>query len=619
MPFDDLKIPLPRSLDKIAQQRSNDPTALAGKDWPCEVVEVTGQIVKVKFLVQSPFNVNQSTMPIDTGINDWVPVKIGTQGVAKSADVYLGGVSGLGGGTANLVRRSNLSMLVFHPVSNKAWKPPSVQGVADQNTRAVGGDKAVLYGKNGDAYTFVDDQGNAWLVGKNKKAFAHADSSGTMHILGTFDFKDANNNQITSSSSGIALNRNFLINQSGGLSGPVSILAYGGSNDGTGDNTAAFAACVAAATGPSPVVYFPAGTYRFLSGLVYDFAADVTSMTVMGDGSDVTVLHFPDAVGAALAFNLIGFGNSVHVKDMTFATGQVNLDIGVLINQTATTGLTIDAGFAWNTLSNLTFRSDEGYSEEGVVPNVTRCWNFAVYAVAVSNITFDSLNVYGLAKNNGVAGYPLGWADGTGRSGNGVSLTKGGYGTNIIPTVYNFVNCAFTWLDNGVIWAENIQGIAVSNCNFTGCFAGMSVPSGQGGGATLLQVLVSNSQFNNIFSILLLSQTRNVGIVNCLFLIPSSAACWAILTSDSTASLSAIGNSFLALTAGVGNGISVNVVGGADLWPAVISGNTFAQLGTGVQLGAGTAGATLQGNIYAGTTTDYVDSGAGNRIGVATP
>jgi len=66
-----------------------------------------------------------------------LPIQVGDKGVTFPADARLGGISGLGGGTADLSVPANLSALVFMPVSNQNWAP-----VTDPN-------KVVLYGPNG--------------------------------------------------------------------------------------------------------------------------------------------------------------------------------------------------------------------------------------------------------------------------------------------------------------------------------------------------------------------------------------------------------------------------------------------------------------------------------------
>jgi hypothetical protein len=81
-------------------------------------------------------------MPVFGPIYIRYPIQVGDKGVTFPIDVYLGGVSGLGGGTADTTLQGNLSTLVWFPVGNSNW--PSVNpnalvlqgpdGVVEQDT-----------------------------------------------------------------------------------------------------------------------------------------------------------------------------------------------------------------------------------------------------------------------------------------------------------------------------------------------------------------------------------------------------------------------------------------------------------------------------------------------------
>lgn len=146
-----LKTPLYDSLNRFASQKADDAISITGRELPCHVVSRTGQVVTIAFDVTGPFTLPQVTMPVLTSTSDWLPIQAGTKGTAVPADAYLGGVSGLGGGTADLSQRANLATHYFVPVSNVSWAPP-------------GGDtdKRALVGKNG-VYA-ADAQGKATLT-----------------------------------------------------------------------------------------------------------------------------------------------------------------------------------------------------------------------------------------------------------------------------------------------------------------------------------------------------------------------------------------------------------------------------------------------------------------------
>ena len=122
------------SITRVAEAIQN-----TGASLPCSVVSVSGQIVTVKFEVNSaPWTLPQIAIPIATWSYDWIPVQPGDMGLTVPSDVYLGGISGLGGGVADMTPPGNLSALMFVPVANSSWTAP-------------GGDalKRVIQGING--------------------------------------------------------------------------------------------------------------------------------------------------------------------------------------------------------------------------------------------------------------------------------------------------------------------------------------------------------------------------------------------------------------------------------------------------------------------------------------
>jgi hypothetical protein len=92
--------------------------AQLGQALPAKVVAVEGSIVTVGFLVSTPYTIQNVTMPIAGPEWARAPTQIGDRGVCIPASVYIGGVSGLGGGQATLTPRGNLSTLIFFPVGN---------------------------------------------------------------------------------------------------------------------------------------------------------------------------------------------------------------------------------------------------------------------------------------------------------------------------------------------------------------------------------------------------------------------------------------------------------------------------------------------------------------------
>lgn len=135
------KTPLARTLPQFARQKVLEQIEQQGRALPCHVVAVRGQIVTVAFDVEAaPQLLPQVTIPLVTGVYDWQPVQVGDKGMTVPADVYLGGVSGLGGGVADLTPRANLTALLFVPIANSSWSAPG----GDAGKRVVQGPNGAL-------------------------------------------------------------------------------------------------------------------------------------------------------------------------------------------------------------------------------------------------------------------------------------------------------------------------------------------------------------------------------------------------------------------------------------------------------------------------------------------
>lgn len=139
------KLPLARSLNRIAEQQAQNAISILGKALPAQVTAVAGSIVTIKFLVQSAsMTLPNVTVPVAGSEYVRLPVQVGDLGVVFPADVFLGGVTGLGSGVASLSLPANLSALVFFPVGNKNFS-------ATDDPK-----KIVLYGPNGGIIRSVD-------------------------------------------------------------------------------------------------------------------------------------------------------------------------------------------------------------------------------------------------------------------------------------------------------------------------------------------------------------------------------------------------------------------------------------------------------------------------------
>lgn len=145
------KVHYARTINRFAEQKVLDALQVLGKSLPCHVIVVSGSIVTVRFdITPGTFTLPDVTCPMFGPEYIRYPTQINDLGVVMSADYYIGGVSGLGGSTANLSLRSNLSTLIWFPIANtgsdtnKNWPPTD-----DPNA-------LVLYGPNGGILRTVD-------------------------------------------------------------------------------------------------------------------------------------------------------------------------------------------------------------------------------------------------------------------------------------------------------------------------------------------------------------------------------------------------------------------------------------------------------------------------------
>lgn len=125
--------PFARSLQRFTSTVSRAATRILGQSVPATLAEISGPIVKVNFEVTHANLPGMVEMPVLGSRYYRPPYQSGEKGFALSADYFMGGMSGLGGGTADLSQRGNLATAAWTPVGNKSW--PGV----DPDTNVVTG------------------------------------------------------------------------------------------------------------------------------------------------------------------------------------------------------------------------------------------------------------------------------------------------------------------------------------------------------------------------------------------------------------------------------------------------------------------------------------------------
>lgn len=258
---------------------------------------------------------------------------------------------------------------------------------------------------------------------------------------------------------------------SGGDSGCLNILDYGGNPNNVGSNNAAWTAVLAAQHNPNAVcVYFPAGSYLFATSPVWTAPGVFSSITVKGDGSGVSQTYAASGQDG-LILTLLDTNNAFHIRGLSFRTNGINSGIGVAVNNHAAGGLV--QGTAQSDFTDVSFNGGD----------CSACTDYWAYAIDIDEspiINFDQVKI---------TGQPIGG----GTSGLGVGVNLGT--TSGVPgVVYNFSKCEFDYVGNGIQIQDHIQGVTIDQSNFTALNIGIYVPPGIAYGDND-QLVITNSQF----------------------------------------------------------------------------------------------------------------------------
>lgn len=115
------KLNLNKSLNNFAQNKIEDAAQVAGRPLPAVVVAQSGKMVTVSVSINSGFTIPELTVPIFGPEYVRYPMQAGDKGMLLNMGIYVGGMSGQGGGVADLTVPQNLSALVYLPISNTEW------------------------------------------------------------------------------------------------------------------------------------------------------------------------------------------------------------------------------------------------------------------------------------------------------------------------------------------------------------------------------------------------------------------------------------------------------------------------------------------------------------------
>lgn len=162
----------------------------------------------MNFEVNSVYTLPQVTMPAFGPEYIRYPIQIGDKGYTMAADAYLGGMSGLGGGTASLSLPANLSALVWMPIGNTGW--------FSVNPNAV-----TIYGPDG---TILQDTNGKTVETLTPTSWSLNVSNGAASITASTSISfSCGGHSIVIDSSGVTIDgRVFLTHEHSGVTGGSS-------------------------------------------------------------------------------------------------------------------------------------------------------------------------------------------------------------------------------------------------------------------------------------------------------------------------------------------------------------------------------------------------------------
>jgi len=232
-----------------------------------------------------------------------------------------------------------------------------------------------------------------------------------------------------------------------------NVLRYGADPMGVADSTLAIQAALNLAILINGTVVIPQGSYRLTSQIVATMPTATSSVSIIGAGAEGTRLTW--AAGQGLQINYIAASNSVHVRDLSFLIGVVGTrpQRGLVLNQIAD-NISNPALTALSDVTNCVFRGSDGYG-------MTFHWQSGLYIQSVSNVNITNDNFSG-ANSPSTAG---------------VGITLTGASTTAIGVVYIVLGSTFTDLSLGIDYLSIVQGVTVSQSNFTGTLTAIQVPS----------------------------------------------------------------------------------------------------------------------------------------------
>lgn len=369
--------------------------------------------------------------------------------------------------------------------------------------------------------------------------------------------------------------------------GPLNICWFGASTNAGVDSSPALNAALAALPAAGGQILVPTGTFTLNSAITYTTPSSsaIFSLAIVGLGADVSNLYWANATNG-IALNVSLASHSVHVRDLSIVTSQSCGYTGILVTLTS-----IQNQFEQNDFINVNFRGRSVNAQY---------WGNGLIISGLSNVTYNNVLYFG------------GNASGTG------IVIQTGPASSTFCIVHNLTDCGFFFGQNGLVYGNGVQGVTVSQCNFTGGVTGIIQPTGPGG----FQLTVQGSQFNTTQNQIYLQTTiAGLSIIGNLFFVPNATGAnyaGVNLSTNFIRGVTIQGNVFLGSPPASGQPLTgAGVITGPNTYDGVVSGNSFYDVQVGVNL-TGATNWNVLGNVYDTTVITKVIPGSGNSVGVAT-
>lgn len=375
------------------------------------------------------------------------------------------------------------------------------------------------------------------------------------------------------------------------VGGVINIKSYGGVGDGVTNNDAAFTAAWAALGTRGGCIYFPAGKYVFNSPISKTLPTSQYSIMIKGDGSNSTILHWPNAGGGITLTQGIE-QNTFHLRELTLTTSQVNSGTAFHV-----IGLGADNGSYWQSdIINVVIAGDD----IGLGIPTLHYWGVCIYNHAWPSVYIANTNTWGPHQMPGGAG------GGTGL------IYEGDTPTGQYNALLNVVASSFNNHVNGWILGNYWQGVTCYACNFNGQLGNSAITAnGTAGIQVLLEIIGCQFDAGSGAAIILASAVDNVTIIGNSI---------GVLKNNGIGVSVAAGQTFMLTNNIFAPGGSLTgtfglVYGGST---CIVQGNAFRNLSAGVNLTASSSTVSVSQNLYPGVSTQVINNGTGNSVGVLT-